>query len=51
MHLRTSQTPFIALPSYYRDVIEQQANITKATVATKGIILHMLWQRFRKGLT
>ena len=25
--------------------------ITKATVATKGIILHMLWQRFCKGLT
>ena len=26
MHLRTSQTPFITLPSYYHDVVEQQAN-------------------------
>ena len=36
MYLWTSQTPFITLHGSYHDVIKQQVNITKATVATKA---------------
>ena len=60
MHSRTTQTPFITLRGYYRDVIEKQANFlinAKATAATKVIILHIQCniayaiRTFRKGLT
>ena len=50
MHSQSSKTPFITLRGYFCNVIEQQVNyITKVTVATKGIILHMQYTDFVKG--